>query len=204
MTSDDEGLKRQPAPDTAPPAPLRPTRRQFLGGLTTGAVAIGAVSQAGCGSAVPPLKTAGATATTTVCPFCGVGCGQIVSTQSGQVINIEGDPGHPVNEGTLCSKGAAAIQVVNNPRRLQTVLYRKPGGAAWEEKTWAWALERIAARVKETRDKTFQTAVDGRVVNRTEAMACLGGSALDNEEAYLLVKLMRALGLVYVEHQARL
>ena len=181
-----------------------PTRRQFLGALTTGAVAAGAVTQTGCAPAVPPLKTRAATATTTVCPFCGVGCGQVVSTQNGRVINIEGDPGHPVSEGTLCSKGAAAIQVVNNPRRLQKVLYRAPRGTKWEEKTWDWALERIAARVKDTRDKTFQTTSDGQIVNRTEAIACLGGSALDNEEAYLLVKLMRALGLVYIEHQARL
>lgn len=187
-----------------PDEPARPTRRQFLGGLTTGTVALGALSQAGCGPAIPPLKTRGATPTTTVCPFCGVGCGQVVSTQNGKVINIEGDPAHPVSEGTLCSKGASAIQVVNNPRRLQKVLYRKPGGTAWEEKTWDWALPRIAARVKETRDKSFRTTVDGRVANRTEAIACLGGSALDNEEAYLLVKLMRAMGLVYIEHQARL
>ena len=183
---------------------VKPTRRQFLGGLATGAVAAGALTQAGCGPAIPPLKTAGATPTTTICPFCGVGCGQVVSTQNGKIVNIEGDPGHPISEGTLCSKGAAAIQVVNNPRRLQKVLYRKPGGTAWEEKTWDWALPRIAARLKDTRDTSFRTAVDGRVVNRTEAIACLGGSALDNEEAYLLVKLMRALGLVYVEHQARL
>ena len=170
----------------------------------TGTVAVGALSQAGCGPAVPPIKTLGATPTTTVCPFCGVGCGQVVSTRGGNVINIEGDPGHPISEGTLCSKGAAAVQVVNNPRRLQKVLYRKPGGTAWEEKTWEWALERIAARVEETRDKTFKTSADGLTVNRTEAIACLGGSALDNEEAYVLVKLMRALGLVYIEHQARL
>ena len=190
--------------DQAKRDPPGPTRRQFLGGLATGTVAVGALSQAGCGPAVPPIKTLGATPTTTVCPFCGVGCGQVVSTRGGNVINIEGDPGHPISEGTLCSKGAAAVQVVNNPRRLQKVLYRKPGGTAWEEKTWEWALERIAARVKETRDKTFKTSADGLTVNRTEAIACLGGSALDNEEAYLLVKLMRALGLVYVEHQARL
>jgi len=181
-----------------------PTRRQFLGGLATGTVAVGALSEAGCGPAVSPLKTLGSTPTTTVCPFCGVGCGQVVSTKAGTVVNIEGDPGHPVNEGTLCSKGAAAIQVVNNPRRLQKVIDRAPRGTAWEEKTWDWDLTRIAARVKETRDKTFKTTIDGRAVNRTEAIASLGGSALDNEEAYLLVKLMRALGLVYVEHQARL
>jgi anaerobic selenocysteine-containing dehydrogenase len=186
------------------PVSLKSTRRQFLKGLTTGTVAIGALTQSGCGPAIPPLKTRGATQTTTVCPFCGVGCGQVVATREGKVINIEGDPAHPISEGTLCSKGAAGIQVVNNSRRLQKVLYRAPGAKGWEEKSWDWTLERIAARVKETRDKSFKTDVNGIAVNRTEAIACLGGSALDNEEAYLLVKLMRALGLVYVEHQARL
>jgi anaerobic selenocysteine-containing dehydrogenase len=204
MKNEDDEVKRASDDATANAEPPRATRRQFLKGLTTGTVAIGALTQSGCGPAIPPLKTRGATATTTVCPFCGVGCGQVVSTRDGKVLNIEGDPGHPISEGTLCSKGAAGIQVVNNPRRLQKVLYRKPQGTAWEEKTWDWALQRIAARVKETRDKTFKTSIDGRVVNRTEAIASLGGSALDNEEAYLLVKLMRALGLVYVEHQARL
>jgi anaerobic selenocysteine-containing dehydrogenase len=190
--------------DRAEPPP--PTRRQFIARLTTGAAIVsgGTVAPAEAGPAIPPPKTAGATITTTVCPFCGVGCGQVVASRGDRVVNIEGDPAHPVSEGTLCSKGAAGIQVVNNPRRLQKVLYRAPGGTAWEEKTWDWALPRIAARVKETRDKTFQPSAGGRVVNRTEAIACLGGSALDNEEAYLLVKLMRALGLVYVEHQARL
>jgi anaerobic selenocysteine-containing dehydrogenase len=205
MKNENENERRRDGDnDAANAGPQQPTRRQFLKGLTTGTVAIGALTQSGCGPAIPPLKTRGATATTTVCPFCGVGCGQVVSTLAGKVINIEGDPGHPISEGTLCSKGAAGIQVVNNSRRLQKVLYRKPNGAKWEEKSWDWALERIAARVKETRDKTFKTSIDGRVVNRTEAIACLGGSALDNEEAYALVKLMRALGLVYVEHQARL
>src|SRR5262245_10481008 len=182
MKNEDE--TKRDGEDAANAEPLRPTRREFLKGLTTGAVAIGALSQSGCGPAIPPLKTRGATETTTVCPFCGVGCGQIVSTRSGKGIKIEGDLGHPISEGTLCSKGAAGIQVVNNPRRLQKVLYRGPRGQAWEEKTWDWALERIAARVKETRDKTFKTRVEERLVNRTEAIACLGGSALDNEEAY--------------------
>jgi formate dehydrogenase major subunit len=204
MNSKNDDEKRPDSDDAVDAASPRPTRRQFLKGLTTGTVAIGTLSQSGCAPAIPPLKTRGATNTTTVCPFCGVGCGQVVSTRAGKVIHIEGDPAHPISEGTLCSKGAAGIQVVNNSRRLQKVLYRKPNGAAWEEKSWDWALERIAARIKETRDKTFKTTVDGRAVNRTEAIACLGGSALDNEEAYLLVKFMRALGLVYVEHQARL
>jgi anaerobic selenocysteine-containing dehydrogenase len=205
MKTEHEDEKRPDDTDGAVnPVSLKSTRRQFLKGLTTGTVAIGALTQSGCAPAIPPLKTRGATETRTVCPFCGVGCGQVVATREGKVINIEGDPAHPISEGTLCSKGASAIQVVNNSRRLQKVLYRAPGAKAWEEKSWDWALERIAARVKETRDKTFKTSVEGRVVNRTEAIACLGGSALDNEEAYLLVKLMRALGLVYVEHQARL
>ena len=205
MKTEHEDEKRPDDNDDAVnPGSLKSTRRQFLKGLTTGTVAIGALTQSGCAPAIPPLKTRGATETTTVCPFCGVGCGQVVASREGKVINIEGDPAHPISEGTLCSKGASGIQVVNNSRRLQKVLYRAPGAKGWEEKSWDWALERIAARVKETRDKTFRTSVDGRMVNRTEAMACLGGSALDNEEAYLLVKLMRALGLVYVEHQARL
>jgi anaerobic selenocysteine-containing dehydrogenase len=204
MKNEDDEVKRASDDAAANAEPPRATRRQFLKGLTTGTVAIGALTQSGCAPAIPPLKTRGATATITVCPFCGVGCGQVVSSRGGKVIHMEGDPGHPISEGTLCSKGAAGIQVVNNSRRLQKVLYRKPNGVKWEDKTWDWAFERIAARIKETRDKTFKTTVDGRVVNRTEAIACLGGSALDNEEAYPLAKLMRALGLVYLEHQARL
>src|SRR4029434_10172564 len=156
MINEDDEMKRGRDENAATAEPPQPTRRQLLKGLTTGTVAIGALSQSGCSPAIPPLKTRGATDTTTVCPFCGVGCGQVVSTRNGHVINIEGDAGHPISEGTLCSKGAAAIQVVNNPRRLQKVLYRAPRGKAWEEKTWDWALEQIAARGKETRDKSFQ------------------------------------------------
>src|SRR5499426_2485691 len=139
MNNEDE-MKPKHGADRPNAEPPEATRRQFLKGLTTGTVAIGALTQSGCGPATPPLKTRGATDTTTICPFCGVGCGQVVSTRNGNVINIEGDPGHPISEGTLCSKGAAAIQVVNNPRRLQKVLYRAPHGEAWEEKTWDWAL----------------------------------------------------------------
>jgi formate dehydrogenase major subunit len=183
------------------------TRRQFLVRTASGAAAAAgasATSEAQPRHTEPPPKLRGAGVTSTVCPFCGVGCGQTVHVRDGRVINIEGDGRHPISEGTLCSKGAAAIQVVNNPHRLKTVLYRAPRGTAWEEKPWDWALDRIAARVKATRDATFQDVVNGRRVSRTEAIGCLGGSALDNEEAYLLAKLMRALGLVYIEHQARL
>jgi formate dehydrogenase major subunit len=180
------------------------TRRDFLAALgTAGAGALGGPAPAEA-AAVPAPKTAGATATTTICPFCGVGCGQVVSVKAGKVVSIEGDPQHPVNQGTLCSKGAAASQVTNNPLRLKTPLYRAPGSDRWEEKSWDWVLPRIAQRVKATRDATFQTAVGGVVVSRTEAIASLGGAALDNEECYLLAKLMRALGIVYLEHQARI
>src|SRR5262249_57934387 len=112
-----------------------------------------------------------ATNTMTVCPSCGVGGGQVVTTRSGKVINIEGDPKHPISEGTLCSKGAAGIQVVNNPRRLQKVLYRKPQGMAWEEKNWDWALERIAARVKRNAIKTFRTQYTGESATPTKRIA---------------------------------
>lgn len=183
------------------------TRREFLAALGTGATAaagaLGSPVPAEA-AAVPAPKTAGATETTTICPFCGVGCGQVVSVKNGQVVSIEGDRGHPINEGTLCSKGAAAAQVSNNPLRLKTPLYRAPGSDRWEEKSWDWILPRIAERVKATRDASFQTEAGGTTVNRTEAIAALGGAALDNEECYLLSKLMRALGIVYLEHQARI
>jgi anaerobic selenocysteine-containing dehydrogenase len=183
------------------------TRRQFLSGLgragAVGGAALGSVTPAEAG-VVPAPKTAGAKETTTVCPFCGVGCGQVVSVKDGKVVNIEGDPHHPINEGTLCSKGAAASQVTNNPLRLKVPLYRAPGSDRWEEKSWDWVVPRIAARVKATRDASFQKEVGGVTVNRTEAIASLGGAALDNEECYLLAKAMRALGIVYLEHQARI
>ncbi len=183
------------------------TRRTFLKTLgTAGAAATAGVAGAEPAEAagVPAPKTAGATETTTICPFCGVGCGQVVSVKDGRIVSIEGDRRHPVNEGTLCSKGAAAMQVANNKLRLKTPLYRAPGRDRWEEKNWDWVLPRIAERVKATRDASFRTEIDGVVVNRTEAIASLGGAALDNEDCYLLAKLMRALGIVYLEHQARI
>lgn len=138
---------------------------------------------------------------TTICPYCAVGCGQIVSVSNGKVINIEGDPDHPINEGSVCSKGAALFQVANNDRRLPAVKYRAPGSHYWEEKSWNWAFERISQKIKETRDRTLS---DGRKVNRVESIAAIGGAALDNEECYLYSKFMRSLGLVYIEHQARI
>jgi formate dehydrogenase major subunit len=148
--------------------------------------------------------------TATICPFCAVGCGAIVATRDNRVLNIEGDPDHPINQGSLCSKGMALAQLNTvdgavNSRRLQNVKYRAPGATEWEEKPWDWALDQIARRIKDTRDALFVgTDGQGRTVNRLEAISSLGGAALDSEECSLIVKAMRALGLVYIEHQARI
>lgn len=186
---------------------MKTSRRQFLAGAGAGLVSgislFGLTSSASASPAMR-LKTSKATETSTICPFCGVGCGQIASVVDGKLINLEGDPDHPINEGALCSKGAAVAQLHNNPRRLQKVLYRAPKSAKWEEKSWEWAIEQIADRVQRVRDATFRKDQDGIPVNRTEGIACLGGAALDNEECYLLSKAMRSLGLVYLEHQARI
>ncbi len=167
-------------------------------GLSTGALAAG----------FPLHKPIGETPT--ICCFCAVGCGAIVSAEGGRVLNLEGDPDHPVNQGSLCSKGLGMAQLNTvdgevNRNRLQKVKYRAPGSSKWEEKSWDWALDAIAQRVKDTRDNYFiEDDSEGRTVNRLEAIASLGGAALDNEECSLIVKAMRALGMVYIEHQARI
>ncbi len=150
------------------------------------------------------IRLTNATAIPTICAFCSVGCGLLVHTSAGKIINIEGDPDHPINRGSLCSKGAATYQISDNARRITTPLYRAPGTNAWVTQTWAWTLAEIAKRVKNTRDTSFIETENGITVNRTEAIASLGGAALDNEEAYLLTKFMRGLGVVNLEHQARL
>ncbi len=142
--------------------------------------------------------------TTTICPYCGVGCGILVTAAEGNIVDVTGDPDHPINQGALCSKGAALSQVVNE-RRLSKVLYRAAGASDWEEKDWDWTIARIAEKIKETRDATFElTDQQDRVVNRTSAIGCLGSAALDNEECYLVSKFARALGIVYLDHCARL
>ncbi len=189
------------------------SRRDFmkLSGVTTGGLFLPTdIMGAALAQAKPfPLhKPIGETPT--ICPFCAVGCGAIVAAQDNRVLNIEGDPDHPINQGSLCSKGMALAQIntVNgevNIRRLQKVKYRAPGAADWEVKSWDWALDQIARRIKDTRDAyLIEADSDGRTVNRLEAIASLGGAALDNEECSLIVKAMRALGLVYIEHQARI
>lgn len=189
---------------------MKVNRREFLKltATTAGALLIPSGIAAAEGPSFPLHKMVGESPT--ICCFCGVGCGAIVGAAGGRVVNLEGDPDHPINQGSLCSKGISMAQLntVNgqlNPRRLQKVKYRAPGSSQWEEKDWEWAIEQIARRVKDTRDRYFIVKdSENRVVNRLEAIASLGGAALDNEECSLISKAMRALGLVYIEHQARI
>ena len=150
-----------------------------------------------------PRKLQYATESTTICPYCGVGCGEIVHARDGKIINIEGDPDHPINEGALCSKGASIFQLNQNERRLTTVRHRKPGSGEWEELPWDQAMARISDLMKKTRDETWIGKEGRDTVNRAEGIACLGGAALDTEECYLLVKAMRGFGVTCLEHQAR-
>jgi len=192
--------------------PMQITRRDFMkiSGAAAGGLALG-----GLGFDLSPvkahaqmLKISWAKETTTICPFCAVGCGLIVHTAkdgSGKVINIEGDSDHPINQGSLCAKGAALYQVAENENRVTKVLYRAPFSDKWEEKSWEWALSEIAKRVKSSRDASFTAKnAKGQVVNRTDGIAHVGSAALDNEECWTLQAMMRALGLAYIEHQARI
>ena len=190
---------------------MRLSRREFLkltGATAGGLILPGGMSAAALAAGFPLHKTIGETPT--ICCFCAVGCGAIVAAEGNRVVNLEGDPDHPINQGSLCSKGLAMAQINTvdgkvNPRRLQKVKYRAPGSSEWEEKSWDWAIETIARRIKDTRDAEFiPQDSQGRTVNRVEAIASLGGASLDNEECSLLVKAMRSLGLVYIEHQARI
>ncbi len=141
----------------------------------------------------------------TICPYCSVGCGLLVATDyNGHVLNSEGDPDHIINRGALDPKSIAVRQLANSPLRLRTPMYRAPGASAWQEMTWDEILPRIADRIKKTRDATFELADNGVTVNRTRGIAFLGGAANNNEDCYLASKLMRSLGLVYLEHQARI
>jgi formate dehydrogenase major subunit len=158
--------------------------------------------------------------TTTICPYCAVGCGMIVHTLGGNVINIEGDPDNPINEGSLCPKGSSIYQLRDNKARVTKPLYRAPGTTEWKEVSWDWALDEIAKKVKKTRDTSFVATSRSKVkekvgnaevekeiesvVNRTMAMASVGSAALDNEDCNLYQKFLSGLGLEYIEHQARI
>jgi len=187
------------------------TRRSFL--KLSGATALG-VAVGGLGFDLLPIEAhaeelrknlKSAKESTTICPYCAVGCGAIVHQSGGKVINIEGDPDHPINMGSLCSKGSSLYQLANNEDRLTQVMYRAPYSDKWEYKSWDWALDKIASNIKATRDATFTaTNEKGQVVNRTTAIASVGSAAMDNEECWLYQKFLRGLGLTYIEHQARI
>lgn len=151
-------------------------------------------------------RTRGASVNVSVCPYCAVGCSQLVYTKNERIIDIEGNYESPINGGTLCPKGAATFGFLHSPQRQTTVKYRAPYSDQWEEKSLDWAMERIARRVKKTRDANYEeTDEDGIPVNRTLAIGHLGGATLDNEENYLIKKLWTAgLGIVAVENQARI
>ena len=188
------------------------TRRSFLkvsSGVAAG-TALGGL--AGLGANLAPtlaraqeLRIKDARTTPSVCPYCSVGCATLVHTVNGNIVNIEGDPRSPHNEGTLCPKGAATYQLHVNPNRPMKVLHRAPGATDWEEWELERAMTRVAELVKKTRDETFiERLEDGKLVNMTPAIFSLGGATLDIEWNHLQQKLMRGLGVVAIENQARI
>ena len=191
---------------------MKLNRREFI--QVTGATAAG-LAVSGLGFDLSPikahaqmLKTRYAKETTTICCYCAVGCGAIVHTSKkgdGRVINIEGDPDHVINRGSLCSKGAGLTQLVENSDRITDPMYRAPYTKKWKKVSWDWALTEIAKRVKATREASFEVKnAKGQVVNRTGAIASVGSAALDNEECWIYQALIRAMGVTYIEHQARI
>ncbi|MBE1424497.1 formate dehydrogenase major subunit [Desulfomicrobium macestii] len=186
-------------------------RREFVK-LTAAATAVSAFG--GLGFDLGPakahaqlLKLRKGKETTSVCCYCAVGCGLLVSTdeKTGRTINIEGNPDHPINEGALCAKGASLFQLGENERRVTAPQYRAPGSDKWEEKSWEWMIEEIAKRIKKVRDTTFaEKNANGQTVNRVEGLASVGSAALDSEECWVYQAFLRSLGLTYIEHQARI
>jgi len=192
------------------------SRRQFLqgavGGGAAGLTAFGFDAEAEAATAeARELKIQNATETRSVCPYCAVGCSMIAYTIGGKAANtqpvlvhIEGDPDSPINGGTLCPKGASTLQLALNKRRAEHPMYRRPGGDKWERIDWDEALDKMARWVKDARDDNFTAKDDdGNTVNRQTGFAFLGGATISNEEGYLAAKLMRGLGTVYLEQQAR-
>jgi formate dehydrogenase major subunit len=224
---------------------VKVTRRQFLkmSGALGGYLLTGPALWGGGGlpEAYADVGPKTGTETTTICCFCGVGCGALVTVNNtpgdplfGKVVAVEGDPVHPINEGTLCSKGQAQFQTANQlvldtdlttkpkfalydgtpgkgvmpvwpgGKRLARVLYRPANGTKWRVVSWDWAMDTIAQRITATRAANWEETSGGMTVNRTRAIAALGGAAHDNQECYLMQKLWRGLGLVWVDHQARI
>jgi formate dehydrogenase major subunit len=189
------------------------TRRRFLGLGAAGTGAIG-VSVLGFDVAQATqvrqrLRIEGATVSRSVCPYCAVGCALLTYTKKAadgkvELLQIEGDPDSPVNEGTLCPKGASSLQLAMSRRRVPSPLYRAPGAREWKRVSWDFTLDKLAANIKASRDRTFVTQDgNGNTVNRCEGIAFAGGAAFSSEEGYFATKVMRGLGVVYLEQQAR-
>ena len=189
------------------------SRRDFI---RAGALGAGAAGLTGLGfdlaSAVEvrqSLRIAGAKELHSLCPYCAVGCGLVAYTRQDaqgrvQLLQIEGDPDSPVNEGRLCPKGATVMQLAISSRRVAEPLYRAPGSDRWEPLGWDAMLDRLAQRIRDSRDATFVIQDgNGNVVNRCEGIAFAGGAAFSSEEGYFATKVMRALGVVHLEQQAR-
>jgi formate dehydrogenase major subunit len=189
------------------------TRRDFL---KIGAAGAGATSltvlgfdAAQAGQIRQNFRIQGAREAHSVCPYCAVGCALVAYTRendngSVSLLQIEGNPDSPVNEGRLCPKGASAMQLATSARRVESPLYRAPGGDRWQKISWDDMMDKLAQRVKAARDATFVAQdASGNTVNRTEGIAFAGGAAFSSEEGYLATKLMRGLGLVHLEQQAR-
>jgi len=196
---------------------MKLSRRSFLklaGATTAAATLTGVGLNKASASPVEPLRIKFTKEIHTVCTFCGVGCGVICNVRDGVIINTEGDPDHPMNEGTLCPKGVSHYNVsyvydtkgnpVPNPNRLTKPLIRRPGASDWEELEWDEALEIAARRYKETRDAHFIQQENGVTVNRTDAISWLGSAFCNNEENYLFKKILRGTGVVNLDHCARL
>jgi formate dehydrogenase major subunit len=195
--------------------PVKPTRRDFLKATTLGGVAASVLGfdLGPAYAAVRELKIARTTETRSICPYCSVSCGVIIHTLGDRsrnviptVVHIEGDADHPINQGTLCPKGITLKQNIVNDRRLTKVLYRAPGGGAWEERTWDFAIDRIARLLKETRDtRLIEEDAAGQAIHGLTAAGVIGGCTDTNEVNYLLVKAFRAgLGILPIEQQARI
>lgn len=183
-------------------------RREFIKVTGTG-VACLTLSQLGVDlgplkAHAATLKIEGAKEVFTVCPFCSVSCHIIAYVKDGKLVGTEGDPDYPINQGALCAKGASMLSMTRSEHRLKKPLYRAPGSTKWQEKTWEWTFEQIAARVKKVRDKDLILKdANGRTVNRLESMFFIGTSHADNEECAVAHQMLRGLGIVYVDHQAR-
>lgn len=177
-----------------------PLVRQILhGGDGTGREAMSAVTKS------LKSRNSGTQVARSICPYCGVGCGQLVFHKDGKLISIEGDPQSPISRGHLCPKGSASYQLLTHSGRATKVLHRRPRSARWEEIDLETAMDMVADRVWESRERTFVEMKDGRSVMSTTAIAHLGGATLDNEENYLIKKLFTAgLGMVCVSNQARI